>query len=83
MTASGFAGGGATVCASSGFGFDGVAAAINPMAPVIVSVRSGGVRRSSRGGRGKRVMVLPASLRLSNASGPCAPPATNNNRRQK
>ena len=77
MTASGFEGGDATVCASSGLGFAGVAVAIDPDRSVTVSLGSGeggtfagGAVRVQEGGGGG------ASLRPSDASGIGTPPAT-------
>jgi hypothetical protein len=43
MTASGFEGGDATVCASSGLGFAGITLATDPDGSAIVSLRSGEV----------------------------------------
>jgi hypothetical protein len=77
MAASGFEGGGATVCASSGLGFAGVTVAIDPDGSATVSVRSGEVGTLAGGAVGVRDGGGDtASLSLSDASGIGTPTAT-------
>jgi hypothetical protein len=77
MTASGFEGSDATVCASSGLGFSGVTLAIGPDGSAIVSSGSGDVETLAGGAVGVRDDGDDiASLSPSDASGLCTPPAT-------
>ena len=76
MTASGFEGGDAPVCASSGLGFAGVTLAIGPDGSATVSVRSGEVGTLAGGAVGVRDGGADtASLSLSDASGIGTPTA--------
>jgi hypothetical protein len=77
MTASGFEGGGATVCASSGLGFAGVTVAIDPDGSATVSVRSSEVGTLAGGAVGVRDGGGDtASLSPGDASGIGTPAAT-------